>query len=80
MPTPNGLRRTPKTLSSIDVFLDLHNPASGDPTFFSILDSTLHPATTVVLRDRFIELAYARISEIKPLILMSNKPKSVGPN
>jgi hypothetical protein len=31
-------------------------------------------------RDRFIELAYRRISKIKPLIPMSNKPKVTGPN
>lgn len=64
----------------MDVFLDLHNPAPGDPTFFYILDNSLHPATTVSLRDRFIDLAYARISKIKPLIPMSNKPKVTGPN
>ena len=32
------------------------------------------------LRDRFIELAYARISKIKPLVPMSNKPKTTGPS
>ena len=31
-------------------------------------------------RDRFIELAYGRISRIKPLIPMSNKPKTTGPS
>ena len=64
----------------MDMFLDLHNPAPGDPTFFYILDNSLHPAATIALRDRFIELAYGRISKIKPLIPMSNKPKTTGPN
>ena len=64
----------------MDMFLDLHNPAPGDPTFFYILDNSLHPAATIALRDRFIELAYGRISKIKPLIPMSNKPKPTGPN
>ena len=32
------------------------------------------------LRDRFIELSYARISKIKLLIPMSNKPKVTGAN
>ena len=64
----------------MDVFLDLHNPAPGDPTFFYILSNDLMPETMIAPRDRFIELAYARISKIKPLIPMSNKPKVTGPN
>ncbi len=64
----------------MDVFLDLHNPAPGDPTFFYILSNDLLPETMIAPRDRFIELAYARISKIKPLIPMSNKPKVTGPN
>jgi hypothetical protein len=63
----------------MDVFLDLHNPAPGDPSFFYILDAELLPEPMVRLRDRFVELAYARISRIKPLIPMSNKPKTTGP-
>ena len=63
----------------MDVFLDLHNPAPGDPTFFYILDNSLLKEPMVSLRDRFIELAYGRISKIKPLIPMSNKPKTTGP-
>lgn len=64
----------------MDVFLDLHNPAPGDPTFFFILSNDLQPETTIAPRDRFIELAYGRISKIKPLIPMSNKPRVTGPN
>lgn len=64
----------------MDVFLDLHNPAPGDPTFFYILSNDLLPETMIAPRDRFIELAYARISKIKPLIPMSNNPKVTGPS
>jgi hypothetical protein len=59
----------------MDVFLDLHNPAPGDPTFFYILTPELLKEPMLSLRDRFIQLAYGRISKIKPLIPMSNKPK-----
>lgn len=64
----------------MDVFLDLHNPAPGDPTFFYVLPSELLKKPAVKLRDRFIELAYGRISRIKPLMPMSNKPKVTGKN
>ncbi|HEY1067284.1 MAG TPA: M14-type cytosolic carboxypeptidase, partial [Pirellulales bacterium] len=63
----------------MDVFLDLHNPAPGDPTFFYVLESSLLEEPTLKLRDRFIELAYSRISRIKPLVPMSNRPKTTGP-
>ncbi len=62
----------------MDVFVDLHNPAPGDPTFFYILPAELLKEPMISLRDRFIELAYQRISRIKPLIPMSNKPKVTG--
>ena len=64
----------------MDVFLDLHNPAPGDPTFFYTLDNSTMKEPTIGLRDRFIELAYGRISKIKPLIPMSTKPKTTGPS
>jgi hypothetical protein len=64
----------------MDVFLDLHNPAPEDPTFFYILESSALKEPMIGLRDRFIELAYARISKIKPLVPMSNKPKTTGPS
>lgn len=64
----------------MDLFLDLHNPTPGDPTFFYVLDTGLQKNESLVLRDRFIELAYGRISKIKPLIPMSNRPKVTGPN
>jgi hypothetical protein len=62
----------------MDVFLDLHNPAPGDPSFFYILPREMLNEPMISLRDRFIELAYARISKIKPLIPMSNQPKTTG--
>ncbi|QEG38079.1 M14-type cytosolic carboxypeptidase [Roseimaritima ulvae] len=62
----------------MDVFLDLHNPAPGDPTFFYVLPREMLEEPMLRLRDRFIELAYGRISKIKPLIPMSNKPKVTG--
>ena len=62
----------------MDVFLDLHNPAPGDPTFFYLLSPELLQEPMIGLRDRFVDLAYARISRIKPLIPMSNKPKMTG--
>lgn len=64
----------------MNVFLDLHNPAPGDPSFFYVLDDNLMEAKSRQNRDRFIELAYGRISKIKPLIPMSNRPKYTGPN
>lgn len=64
----------------MDLFLDLHNPAPGDPTFFYVLDNSLHPPESLALRDRFIDIAYGRISKIKPLVPMSNRPKPTGPN
>lgn len=62
----------------MDVFLDLHNPAPGDPSFFYILPREMLKEPMISLRNRFIDLAYARISRIKPLIPMSNKPKVTG--
>jgi hypothetical protein len=63
----------------MDVFLDLHNPAPGDPTFFYVLDPGLLPAASVTLRDQFVAAAYARITAVKPMIPMSNRPKTTGP-
>jgi hypothetical protein len=62
----------------MDVFLDLHNPAPGDPSFFYILPQEMLKEPMISLRNRFIDLAYARISKINPLIPMSNKPKVTG--
>ena len=59
----------------MDVFLDLHNPAPGDPSFFYVLDPGLLPAEMVAVRDRFVTTAYGRIAAIKPLVPMSNRPK-----
>ncbi|MFM7040170.1 MAG: M14 family zinc carboxypeptidase [Planctomycetaceae bacterium] len=62
----------------MDLFLDLHNPAPGDPSFFYILDRSELQEPMISLRDRFIDLAYQRISRIQPLIPMSNRPKTTG--
>jgi|JI10StandDraft_1071094.scaffolds.fasta_scaffold131188_3 hypothetical protein len=62
----------------MDVFIDLHNPAPGDPTFFYVLENEQMKEPMIALRDRFIQLAYERISKIKPMIPMSNKPKTTG--
>ena len=64
----------------MDVFLDLHNPAPGDPTFFYILPSDLLEEPMISLRNRFIELAYERISRAEPRIPMSSQPKETGPS
>ncbi|QDT09678.1 M14-type cytosolic carboxypeptidase [Stieleria marina] len=64
----------------MDVFLDLHNPAPGDPCFFYILPEELIKEPMIGLRNRFIDLAYAKIRQIKPMIPMSNKPKITGVN
>ena len=87
-PTPhwnevNAAQRRIGTLideDRMDVFLDLHNPAPGDPTFFYVLPREMLNEPMLSLRDRFIELAYARISKIKPLIPISNRPKVSGPD
>lgn len=64
----------------MDVFLDLHNPAPGDPTFFYTLPSELLQEPMIGLRERFMELAYSRISRIRPPMPMSSKPKVTGPS
>ena len=66
--------------SRLDVFLDLHNPGPGDPTFFFLSDPSLMGPEAQQRNNRFIELAYKQISTAKPFIPMSNKPKYTGPN
>ena len=61
-----------------DLFVDLHNPGPGDPTFFFTLGNELLKEPMITLRDRFLQLAYGRISKIKPLIPMSNQAKITG--
>ncbi|TWT86354.1 Zinc carboxypeptidase [Neorhodopirellula pilleata] len=62
----------------MSVFLDLHNPAPGDPTFFYILPKDLLQEPMIGLRDRFIDLAYSNIRQIRPMVPMSSKPKVTG--
>lgn len=62
------------------VFLDLHNPTSGSPTYFYALERRLLKEPMVAAQDRFIELAYSRISRIEPIIPMRNRPAMTGPN
>ena len=63
-----------------DTFIDLHNPAPGDPSFFYLLAPDLLPPEMASRRQEFIDLAYGRISRVKPLIPMSNRPKFTGPD
>lgn len=62
----------------MDLFLDLHNPGPGDPAFFYTLTPELMKPTALPLRDRFVQMAYARISSNKPNFPMSSKPKVHG--
>lgn len=64
----------------MDVFLDLHNPGPNHPSFFYVMPRKMLKTPALKLQDRFIYLAYTRISKIRPLIPMDNKPKVVtGP-
>ena len=62
----------------MDVFLDLHNPGPGDPTFFFTLPDDQLNKLAIPLRNRFIELTYSRVSKINPPFLMKDKPKPAG--
>ena len=62
----------------MDVFLDLHNPGPGDPTFFFTLPDDQLNKLAIPLRNRFIELTYSRVSKINPPFLMNDKPKPAG--
>ncbi len=61
------------------VFLDLHNPAAGDPTFFFLLSAEYLTPEMLSKRERFVELTYAKVGEARPRIPMSSKPKFTGP-
>jgi Zinc carboxypeptidase/Cytosolic carboxypeptidase N-terminal domain len=61
----------------MDVFLDLHNPGPGDKkAFFYALPADLVKEPMLSLRDEFIKLAAARISEVFPML---DQPKYDGP-
>jgi hypothetical protein len=62
----------------MDVFLDLHNPAPGEPTFFFALHSDHVAAPAIALRNRFIDLSYLHISRATPVIPMSRDPRFIG--
>jgi hypothetical protein len=62
------------------VFLDLHNPAAGDPAFFFRLSAEYLTPEMRSKRERFAELAYAKIGSLRPRILMSSKQKFTGPD
>jgi len=64
----------------MDVFLDLHNPAPGDPTFFFMPPRDALPVTALGRYDRFIELACGRIGRITPPIPTKHQPKVTGTN
>lgn len=61
----------------MDVFLDLHNPGSGDKkTFFYALPADLVKEPMLSLRDHFIKMATQRINEVMPML---DAPKYDGP-
>jgi hypothetical protein len=61
----------------MDVFLDLHNPGPGDKkAFFYALPADLVKEPMLSLRNQFIKLATASISEIFPML---DTPKYDGP-
>lgn len=62
----------------MDVFLDLHNPGPGDPTFFFTLPDEQLSQRAKAMRDRFIGFAHSRISRMNPPFLMQDKPKAAG--
>lgn len=62
----------------MDLFLDLHNPGPTDPTFFFTLPDDLLTAQRIESRDRFIKGACARLTAIKPPIVVNDKPKGAG--
>ena len=64
----------------MDLFLDLHNPAPADPTFFFILPPELLHEPMIGLRARFMELARSRLSKIQPPFPLRDKPKETGPS
>ena len=63
----------------MDVFLDLHNPGPGDPTFFFSAPDDQLTESMISLRDRFIERVHGRISRIEPPFPMNDKPHVTGP-
>ncbi|MFH5804068.1 M14 family zinc carboxypeptidase [Alienimonas sp. DA493] len=62
----------------MDVFLDLHNPAPGDKTFFYALPAEHLKASAVPLRDRFVELTLARLRRPDVAIPVSDRTKPTG--
>jgi hypothetical protein len=63
----------------MDVFLDLHNPAPADRTFFFALPPDLLREPAITLRDRLMELTRARIGKLDPPFPVLDKPKLTGP-
>ena len=64
----------------MDIFLDLHNPAPGDPTFFYVLPADLLDEAALSRRDRFIDITFEKISRMQPRMPMSINPKGTGPS
>jgi hypothetical protein len=63
----------------MDVFLDLHNPAPADRTFFYALPPELLREPAITLRDWFMQLTYDRVGKLDPPFPMLDKPKLTGP-
>lgn len=64
----------------MDIFLDLHNPAPGDPSFFYVLPPDLLDEAALSRRDRFIDITFEKISRMQPRMPMSSNPKGTGPS
>ncbi|QDU93099.1 M14-type cytosolic carboxypeptidase [Lignipirellula cremea] len=64
----------------MDIFLDLHNPAPGDPTFFFVAPDEQLKEPAIRLRNQFTDLACDRIAQIRPSTPVSNKQRSTGPS
>jgi len=64
----------------MDLFLDIHNPAPRDDSFFYVLPEELLEQPAIARRNRFLELAHARLAAIEPPIPLRPRPKPTGPN
>lgn len=63
----------------MSVFLDLHNPAPSDPTFFYVLPAEQLQPNMLAARESFLKLAHAKLGEIQPKIPLLTQPKPSGP-
>ncbi len=64
----------------MDIFLDIHNPGRGDPTFFYALDPTLLSEEKVARRDRFIREMCDEIERMTVEVPLQRQPNKTGPH